>query len=35
MTIKNYYTGNDEVIFEEDTDEEEYMFSGEGMLNTI
>ena len=63
MTIKNYYTGNDEVIcernaiikvvdaptqsiynedhgydkviFEEDTNEYEYMFSGQGMLSTI
>ena len=33
--IKVYYTGNDEVIFEEDTNEDEYMFFGEGMLNTI
>jgi hypothetical protein len=27
--------GNDEVIFEHDTMEEEYMFYGQGMLNTI
>ena len=27
--------GNDGVIFEEDADEDEYMFTGEGMLNTI
>jgi hypothetical protein len=27
--------GNDEVIFEHDTTEDEYMFTGQGMLNTI
>jgi hypothetical protein len=27
-------TGNNEVIYEKDTSEDEYMFSGEGMLNT-
>lgn len=27
--------GNDQVIFEHDTVEDEYMFSGQGMLNTI
>lgn len=27
--------GNDDVIFEHDTMEEEYMFYGQGMLNTI
>ena len=27
--------GNDKVIFEEDTKKYEYMFSGQGMLNTI
>ena len=34
-TIKNCNTGNNEVIFEEDINEDEYMFSGQGMLNRI
>ena len=30
-----YYTGNDEVIFEEDTGEDEYMFSGQGITSSV
>lgn len=34
-TIKTCNTDNNEVIFEEDINEDEYMFIGQGMLNRI